>query len=411
MEARLNKRRVKAEVLKPAAYNPRLDLQPGDPKYEQIKASILRNGYVDPIIWNEYTGNIVGGHQRYKILRELGADEIDVSVVHIENLDDEKALNIRLNKLSNEFEPIKLSELLKEMQDAGYVFGDLAFEDSEVEEVQEAARKKRSNQAVREEDDIPEEDVPTVVQMGDVWELGPHRMMCGDSTSRLDVDALMEGRMAQLVLTDPPYNVSYESADGKSIENDSMEDAQFYTFLLDAFQNMRAYTEQGGSAYIFHADTEGLNFREAFIDAGFTLGQTCIWVKDSLVLGRSPYQWQHEPCLYGWIGDRPKWYGDEEVTSVWEFPKPKKSEEHPTMKPVALLAVPIINSTAPGDLVIDFFGGSGSTLIACDRADRVCYTMEYDPKYASVIVARYKKERPEETIRVFRDGEWEVWEG
>ena len=230
-------------------------------------------------------------------------------------------------------------------------------------------------------------------------------MMCGDSTDPAAVDLLMEGVKANLCVTDPPYNVAYESADGKKIQNDSMADEQFFTFLLAAFKNIAAHMAEGGSAYVFHADTEGLNFRRAFKESGFHISGVCIWVKNSLVLGRSPYQWQHEPVLYGWLPNgKHKWFADRKQSTIWNFDKPKKNAAHPTMKPIPLLCYPIKNSSAPNAVVMDLFGGSGSTLIACEQTDRICKTMELDPKYATVIVERFHQDYPDQEITVLRDG-------
>lgn len=199
----------------------------------------------------------------------------------------------------------------------------------------------------------------------------------------------MDGKAANLVVTDPPYNVNYEGTAGK-IKNDNMANEAFYDFLLAAFQNTEAVMAKDASIYVFHADTEGLNFRRAFSDAGFYLSGTCIWKKQSLVLGRSPYQWQHEPVLFGWKKKgKHNWYSDRKQTTIWEFEKPKRNGDHPTMKPVALVAYPIMNSSLSNCIVLDPFGGSGSTLIACEQTDRICYTIELDEKYCDVIVKRY----------------------
>jgi DNA modification methylase len=238
---------------------------------------------------------------------------------------------------------------------------------------------------------------------GDLWTVGRHRLLCGDATKPEDVARLMGGRQANLVLTDPPYNVAFESSRGLKIKNDSMKAEQFYGFLLAAFQNLAASLESGGSAYVFHADTEGENFRKAFREAGFRLSGTCIWVKDSFVMGRSPYQWQHEPVLFGWLKNGThKWYAGRKEATIWNFAKPKRNSDHPTSKPLDLLAHPIQNSSqGPGSprspqtswggsgIVLDTFGGSGSTLIACEQTDRICHIMELDEKYASVILRRY----------------------
>lgn len=369
MNTQMNLQRIPVVKLKPAKYNPRKDLKPGDPAYEKIKRSLHTYGYVDPVIWNEVTGNIVGGHQRFKVLTAEGATEIDCVVVHIENLQDEKALNIALNKAVGEWEPVALAELLQDLQSSGYEMDCTGFDAAEIDDL---FSKVHDKDVKDDECAIDPEEVTPFVQPGDVWMLGRHRMMCGDSTNLDDVRHLMDGVKANLIVTDPPYNVAYQSADGKTIQNDSMSDQAFYEFLLAAFRNMAAFMAEGGSAYIFHADTEGLNFRRAFKEAGFHISGVCIWVKNSLVLGRSPYQWQHEPVLYGWLPNgKHKWFSDRKQSTIWNFDKPKRNADHPTMKPIPLLAYPIKNSSAPNGIVLDLFGGSGSTLIACEQTDRM----------------------------------------
>ncbi len=404
MNSAMNIQRIPAEKLKPAKYNPRKDLKPGDPAYEKIKRSIHDFGYVEPVIWNEVTGNIVGGHQRYKILVSEGATEIDCVVVHIENVQDEKALNVALNKAVGEWEPVALADLLSDLQQSGYDLGATGFDAAEIDDLFSSVNDK---DAKDDDFDADPDAAKPLAKPGDLWMLGRHRLLCGDSTKPEDVDFLMAGVRANLVVTDPPYNVAYESADGKKIQNDSMADGKFYEFLLAAFKNMAAHMAEGGSAYIFHADTEGLNFRRAFKDAGFHISGVCIWVKNSLVLGRSPYQWQHEPVLYGWLPNGShKWFADRKQSTIWNFDKPKRSKDHPTMKPIPLIAYPIKNSSAPNGVVLDLFGGSGSTLIACDQTDRICYTMELDPRYASVIVERYVAQVGSgDGVKVLRDGE------
>lgn len=227
------------------------------------------------------------------------------------------------------------------------------------------------------------------VERGDIWTVGKHRLMCGDATSAEDVAVLMNSKKANLVLTDPPYNVSFKASDGLTIQNDSMKNDEFYTFLYNSFKNMAEHLESGGSAYVFHADTEGLNFRRAFVGAGFHLAGVCIWVKNSLVLGRSDYQWQHEPVLYGFLKNgKHSWYSDRKQTTIWNYDKPKKNKNHPTSKPLDLLAYPIRNSTQENAIVLDTFGGSGSTMMACEQTNRTGYLMELDEKYASVILRR-----------------------
>ena len=244
------------------------------------------------------------------------------------------------------------------------------------------------------------------VQKGDVWTVGRHRLMCGDATSMDDVATLMNGKKANLLLTDPPYGVSFKSSSGLTIQNDSMKNEEFYQFLYDAFAAAVCFLGAGASAYVFHADTEGLNFRKAFIDAGFHLAGCCIWVKDSLVLGRSDYQWQHEPVLYGFLQNgKHNWYSDRKQTTVWNFAKPKRNANHPTSKPLDLLSYPIGNSTQENGIVLDSFGGSGSTMMACEQTNRICYMMELDEKYASVILRRAVEDgiSPDD-IFVERDG-------
>jgi len=408
MNTTMNLQPIAIERLKPAAYNPRKDLKPGDPAYEKIKRSMADFGYVDPVIWNEVSGNIVGGHQRYKVLKAEGVTTIDCVVVHIENQQDEKALNIALNKATGDWEPKALADLLTDLQLSGYDLGATGFDAAEVDDLFSKVHDKN----VKDDDcELNPEAMQPFVQPGDVWTLGKHRMMCGDSTDPHAVDLLMGDVRANLVVTDPPYNVSYESADGKSIQNDSMADGKFYEFLLAAFKNMAAHMAEGGSSYIFHADTEGLNFRRAFKEAGFHISGVCIWVKNALVLGRSPYQWQHEPVLFGWLPNgKHKWFSDRKQSTIWNFDKPKRSAEHPTMKPVPLLAYPIKNSSAPNGIVLDTFGGSGSTMIACEQTDRICRMIELDPKYASVIVQRFHTDYPDVPVSVLRGGEVQSYE-
>ena len=246
---------------------------------------------------------------------------------------------------------------------------------------------------------------PTMTKPGDLWQLGEHRLLCGDSTKEESYNLLMAGMQANLVITDPPYNVNYQGSAGK-IKNDNMKDEAFYQFLLAAFTNMEKSMADDASIYVFHADTEGLNFRKAFSDAGFYLSGTCIWVKQSLVLGRSPYQWRHEPILFGWKKKgKHCWYAGRKESTIWEFDKPKKNKDHPTMKPIPLLAYPIMNSSMTNSIVLDPFGGSGSTLIACEQTKRICRTIELDEKFCDVIVKRYIEQvGSTKDVKVVRDG-------
>ena len=388
--------------LLPADYNPRKDLKPGDAEYEKLKRSIEQFGYVEPVIWNKTTGRVVGGHQRLKVLMDLGFTEVDCVVVDLPD-EKEKALNVALNKISGDWDKDKLALLISDLQGADFDVSLTGFEPAEIDDLFKQSVKDGLHE---DEFDVAAElEKPTITKPGDIWTLGRHRLICGDSTKPETFELLMAGRKANLVITDPPYNVNYEGSAGK-IKNDNMTNDAFYQFLLSAFQNTEAVMADDASIYVFHADTEGLNFRRAFADAGFYLSGCCIWKKQSLVLGRSPYQWQHEPVLYGWKKNgKHQWYTGRKETTIWEFDKPKKNGDHPTMKPIALLAYPIMNSSMSNTLVLDPFGGSGSTLIACEQSDRSCFTIELDEKFCDVIVKRYIEQvGTAEQVSVVRDG-------
>ena len=388
--------------LLPADYNPRKDLKPGDAEYEKLKRSIEQFGYVEPVIWNQTTGRVVGGHQRLKVLMDMGMTEVDCVVVAMDE-EKEKALNIALNKISGDWDKDKLALLIADLQGADFDVSLTGFEPAEID----ALFKDTLKDGVKDDDFNVGAELaqPTMTKPGDVWTLGRHRLICGDSTKSETYDLLMGGTKANLVITDPPYNVNYEGSAGK-IKNDNMADEAFYNFLLDAYTQMHSAMADDASIYVFHADTEGLNFRRAFADAGFYLSGCCIWKKQSLVLGRSPYQWQHEPCLYGWKKNgKHQWYTGRKETTIWEFDKPKKNGDHPTMKPIPLLAYPIMNSSMSNSVVLDPFGGSGSTLIACEQTDRICYTVELDEKFCDVIVKRYIEQvGGSDGVTVQRDG-------
>lgn len=392
----------KAVDLLPAEYNPRKDLKPGDPEYEKLKRSIEEFGYVEPVIWNKTTGHVVGGHQRLKVLIDLGITEVDCVIIEMDEA-KEKALNIALNKISGDWDKDKLALLISDLQGEAFDVSLTGFDPDEIDDLFKDSLKD----GIHDDDfDIEAElKKPTFTKAGDVWTLGRHHLVCGDSTKKETYDTLMDGKKANLVLTDPPYNVNYEGTAGK-IKNDHMANDAFYQFLLDAFTNMEAVMADDASIYVFHADTEGLNFRRAFVDAGFYLSGCCIWKKNSLVLGRSPYQWIHEPVLFGWKkSGKHVWYAGRKETTVWEYDKPKKNADHPTMKPIALLAYPIMNSSMTGTIVLDPFGGSGSTLIACEQSERTCYTVELDEKYCDVIVKRYIEQvGSAEGVTVLKDG-------
>ena len=391
------------DTLRPAAYNPRKKLKAGDKEYEKIKNSILEFGYVEPIIVN-YDMTVIGGHQRLTVLKDLGYTEVQCVVVHIEDEHKVKALNIALNKITGAWNEQLLADLLVDLQSVDFNTDLTGFEAPEIEQL----FSKVHNKDIKEDDFDVEEELknPPISRKGDIWLLGRHRVICGDSTLPETYTKLMEGRRANLVLTDPPYNVNVEETAGK-IQNDNMPDEDFYKFLFAAFVNMEQNMENDASIYVFHADSKGLIFRQAFHDAGFYLSGCCIWKKNALVLGRSPYQWQHEPCLFGWkVGGKHQWYSDRKQTTIWEYDRPKSSKDHPTMKPVALMAYPIQNSCMSNCIVLDPFLGSGSTLIACEETGRICYGVELDEKFCDVIVKRYvEKTESGDQVYVLRDGE------
>ena len=387
--------------LKPAVYNPRKKLKKGDKEYEKIKQSLLKFGYVDPIIVNEDL-TVIGGHQRLTVLKDLDYETAKCVIVDLPK-EDEKALNIALNKITGQWDEALLADLLLDLQESDFNLDLTGFEPPEIDDILSNVHDK---ELFEDEFDVEEElKKPTLSRHGDIWQLGKHRVICGDSTKAETYKQLLDDRKANLVVTDPPYNVDVEETAGK-ILNDNMSDGDFYQFLLSMFTQVENHMEDDASIYVFHADTEGLNFRKAFKDAGFYLSGCCIWKKNSLVLGRSPYQWQHEPCLYGWKKKgKHQWFSDRKQTTIWKYDRPKSSKDHPTMKPIQLMAYPIQNSSMRGTIVLDPFLGSGSTLIAADQTGRVCYGIELDEKFVDVIVKRYIEVTGDTEVTVQRNHE------
>lgn len=432
---------IPIEQINPASYNPRKDLQPDDPEYQKLKQSLDKFGYVEPLVWNRRTGNLVGGHQRLKVLQEQGITEVECSVVDLDEA-REKTLNVALNKISGEWDFEKLADLLEDIQLTGLDVELTGFDPTEIDELTEQflnpEELKEDNFDV---DEAVEEIEEPVTQPGDVWQLGRHRLLCGDATKLEDVQRLMGDQLADMVFTDPPYNVDYTGSTKRKlkIQNDNMDSERFYAFLHDTFANMNAVTRAGGGIYICHADSEGINFRSAMINTGWELKQCLIWVKNAFVLGRQDYQWMHEPILYGWkAGAKHQWFGDrkqttviddlvpltvhqegdgtvlsftdgektvmvkvpsfeviysgeEENATVWRYEKPVRNADHPTMKPVGIPAKAIQNSSPQEGIVLDLFSGSGSTLIAAEQTGRACYGMELDPVYCDVIIRRWEE--------------------
>ena len=371
----------------------------------KLRSSLREFGFINPVLIDrEY--NVLAGHGRIAAAKEEGINE--VPCVFVEHLSEaqKKAYILADNRMSLDagWDDELLKVEMASLQEMGFDVGMTGFDESELADL----FADDNNTSAKDDDfDLTAAlEKASFVQRGDIWTVGRHRLMCGDATSAEDVAALMSGTKANLILTDPPYGVSFRSSSGLTIQNDSMKNEEFYNFLLSAFQCMVEHLESGGAAYVFHADTEGLNFRRAFVDAGLHLAACCIWVKDSVVLGRSDYQWQHEPVLYGFLQNgKHKWYSDRKQTTIWNFAKPKRNADHPTSKPLDLLSYPIGNSTQENAVVIDTFGGSGSTLMACEKMNRICCTMELDEKYASVILRRYVEDTGDaDGVYVIRNG-------
>ena len=368
----------------------------------KLRASLREFGFINPVIIDkDYT--IIAGHGRCAAAKEEGLTE--VPCVLADHLTDaqKKAYIIADNRMAMDAgwdeELLRVEIEALEAEDFDPLL--TGFDEDELSKLFDDG-----NDTKDDDFDVDAElEKPDFTKSGDVWTLGRHRLVCGDSTDSATFDTLMDGKKANLVITDPPYNVNYEGSAGK-IKNDNMANDAFYQFLLDAFKNTETAMDNEASIYVFHADTEGLNFRRAFADAGFNLSGCCIWKKQSLVLGRSPYQWQHEPVLFGWKKKgKHKWYAGRKETTIWEYDKPKKNGDHPTMKPIPLLAYPIQNSSLTNSIVLDPFGGSGSTLVACEQTDRICYTIELDEKFCDVIVNRYIEQVGSDSdVSVLRDG-------
>lgn len=368
---------------------------------KKLRSSLREFGFINPILIDRDFG-VIAGHGRLAAAREEGIQE--VPCVFVDHLSEaqKKAYILADNRMAMDagWDEDLLRVELEALEELGFDLGFTGFDEKELSALFDTGEAKEDDFNVEEE-----LEKPSFSKAGDVWTLGRHRLVCGDSTSEETMAVLMDGKLANLVVTDPPYNVDYEGSAGK-IKNDNMGDTAFYEFLLAAFQNMEKAMAPDASIYVFHADTEGLNFRRAFADAGFYLSGTCIWKKQSLVLGRSPYQWQHEPVLFGWKRKgKHLWYTGRKESTIWEFDKPKKNGDHPTMKPIPLLAYPITNSSMTNAIVLDPFGGSGSTLIACEQTGRICHTIELDEKFCDVIVRRFIEQvGSSDGVSVLRDG-------
>lgn len=374
----------------------------------KLRSSLREFGFINPILIDK-DYNILAGHGRVMAAREEGIKEVPCVLVEHLTEAQKKAYILADNRLAMDagWDDEMLALELENLKELDFDMDLTGFDAAEIDELFSNIHDKD----VQDDDfdvDAALAEEP-ISKQGDIWLLGRHRLICGDSTKAEIYEKLMEGKKANLCVTDPPYNVNYTagSENERKIKNDNMEDKNFYEFLLASFKNIFNSLDDGAAAYIFHADTEGLNFRKAFKDAGFHLANVCIWAKQSLVLGRSDYQWQHEPILYGWKPTgKHRWYADRKQTTIWNFDRPTKSELHPTMKPVPLVAYPIQNSSMSNCIVLEPFAGSGSTLIACEQLGRICYAIELDEKYADVIVKRYIEYVDSyEEVFLIRDGE------
>jgi site-specific DNA-methyltransferase (adenine-specific) len=369
----------------PYEKNPRLN----DDAVDAVVTSIREYGFRQPIVVDA-DGVIIVGHTRWKAAKKMGLETVPVHVAADLPPEKVKAYRIADNQTGNIAEwdydllPVELSEL----QAMDFDLSLLGFDADELDKLLNG--EDTVIEGMTDPDEVPEVPDEPVSKRGEIYRLGSHRLMCGDSTGSVDVDALMCGEQADLLLQDPPYNVAYEGGTGMTIQNDNMDDAAFFNFLTTAFTNAVEVMKPGASYYIFHADSEGYNFRGACKAAGLQVRQCLVWKKDTLVLGRQDYLWIHEPILYGWKdGAAHSWYSDRTQTTVLEFNRPKRSELHPTTKPVEILVYLLKNSSQRGELVADFFGGSGSILIAAEQTGRKAYLMELDEKYCDVIRRRW----------------------
>jgi len=375
------------EQLVPYAKNSRTH---SEDQIAQLAASIKEWGFTSAILVDE-DGGIIAGHGRVMAARKLGMAEVPVMVAKGWSEAQKRAYVIADNKLAlnagwdNELLALELAEL----DGLGFDVELTGFSDEEIK----ALMPVEVTEGLTDPDDAPAVQENPVTVPGDVWVMGKHRLLCGDSTSVDDLAKLTQGNLVDMWLTDPPYNVAYEGGTKEklTIKNDSMGDDQFRQFLRDAYTAADTVMKPGAVFYIWHADLEGYNFRGAAKDAGWTVRQCLIWKKSSMVLGRQDYQWKHEPCLYGWKdGAGHLWAADRKQTTILEFDKPARNGEHPTMKPVALFEYQLLNNTKGGDIVLDSFGGSGTTLIAAEKNGRTAMIMELDPRYCDVIIKRWQ---------------------
>ena len=378
MTKKMNIVMMKISDIKEYENNPRKN----DQAVEAVASSIRSFGFKVPIIIDS-NNVIIAGHTRLKASKKLGYTEVPCLIASDLTSEQVKAFRLADNKVSElaEWDLDKLSEELS--------FIEMDMEQFGFEDLEEELERDVLEDEFDENEELP---ITPYAKKGDIFLLGNHRLMCGDSTIADDVAKLTDGKQMDMIFTDPPYNVDYEGSTGMKIQNDKQKDEDFYNFLSSAFVNMANSVKPGGAIYCCHADTEGLNFRTAFKNAGFKLAECLIWVKNSLVLGRQDYHWRHEPILYGWKEGGAHYFVDDRTQdTIWEYNKPKANNLHPTMKPLELVGKAIKNSSRKGELILDLFGGSGSSLIASEQIERNAYLMELDERYVDVIVKRYLK--------------------
>lgn len=394
---------VAVEQLIPYARNARTH---SDAQIKKLQSSIREFGFINPVLIDG-NYNIIAGHGRVQAAEKEGLKEVPCIFVEDLTESQKKAYILADNRLSLDADWDM--DLLKiELEDLQGMDFDLDLTGFNMDEIDALLSNEDDEEKEIEEDDfdsseMEDESYVPFTKRGQVWQLGRHRLMCGDSTSGEDVKLLMDGQKADLIVTDPPYNVDYtgKTKDALKIQNDKMDNNSFYQFLFDVYSLYYEHANDGAGIYVFHADSEGMNFRKAMVDAGFKLAQCCVWVKQTLVMGRQDYHWKHEPVLYGWKPTGPhNWYTDRKQTTVWNFDRPSRNDLHPTMKPIPLIAYPIENSSKKNDLVIDFFGGSGSTLMACEQTGRINHSMELDERYCDVIIKRWEEFTGEKAVLV-----------
>ena len=372
---------------------------------QKLRSSLREFGFVNPVIIDkEY--NVIAGHGRIAAAKEEGIQQVPCVYVDYLTEAQKKAYILADNRMALDagWDDELLAVEMEELQNLGFDLGLTGFDEKELADL--FATDEEAEDDGFDVDKALEKEA--FVQTGDLWLLGRHRLLCGDATKPEDVRTVLDGKKANICITDPPYNCAYKGGTGMTIQNDSWSDSEkFYQFLLDAFKNIYASLADGGAFYCFHSDAEKCNFFNATVNAGFHYSTTCIWVKDTLVIGRMDFQMRHEPVIYAFKDTaKHKFYGDRKQTTVWEFPRPKKSELHPTMKTIPLIAYPMGLSSQENGIVLDVFGGSGTTLMAAERLNRICCTTELDPKYASAIVRRYiAAVQSTDDVYVIRNGE------